>query len=123
MTDKPITMTDTLITTSSTSSKDDMSKEQEGMMREWIIAKMPPKLSMFLDQVRCPWDRSELLLTNIKKLGYTDIILRYEHDDYAEEQIYKPYFKLNTLASLLGYSRPRDLFKEVVSYLIVLNII
>lgn len=111
MTDKPITMTNALIATTSTSSKDDMSREQEGMMREWIITKMSPKLSVFLNQVRCPWDRSELLLTNIKKLGYTDITLRYEHDDYADEWIYKPYFKLNTLASLLGYSRPRDLFK------------
>ena len=91
--------------------KEALSKEQENMMKEWIITKMSPKLSIFFDQVTRPWDRTELLLTNIARLGYTDIILRHEYDDFADEHMYKPYFKLNTLASMLGYSRPNDLIK------------
>lgn len=99
------------ITTIDDINTNNLCKEQEIMMREWIITKMSAKLSPFFDRVARPWDRTELLLTNIARLGYTDIILRQEYDDFADEHVYKPYFKLNTLASMLGYSRPNDLIK------------
>lgn len=88
-----------------------ISKEQEDMMREWIISKMPTSMASYLDGINVPWDKNEVLLVNIKKMGYNDIIFRYEHDTFLEETVYKPYFKFNTLASKLGYNRPKDLFK------------
>lgn len=88
-----------------------ISKEQEGMMREWVINKIPASMASYLDGVNIPWDKNEVLLVNIKRMGYNDIIFRYEYDMFLEETVYKPYFKFSTLAGKLGYNRPKDLFK------------
>ena len=111
MTDKPIAMTNAL-TTTSTSSKDDMSKEQEGMMREWIIAKMPPKLSAYFQSISNVWDRNEIIMSCIKDLNYRDVVLVPKLNHFTDEIKYVPFFRLNSLATMLGYAVPANLFKR-----------
>ena len=111
-------MCTTAVSTSSSSgsdllqSKEEMCKEQESMMREWIIAKMPEKLLPYFKNVTNAWDRTEVLLSCIKDLNYKDIILVPKLNNFTDELKYEPFFKLNSLASMMGYAIPANLFKQ-----------
>lgn len=100
----------TVTTTNTTTSS--IMLDQQDAMRTWIISKMPTSIQTYIDGVNRPWDRTEVLLANIKKLGFNDILLRYEYDSYAEESVYRPYFRLSTLAKTLGHSDPKALMKR-----------
>lgn len=102
-------------TTSSSSSvqtRDELCQEQSNMMREWVMSKMPPKLLPYFKNVKNAWDRTEVITACIKDLNYNDIILCPMVSEYSSVVSYEPYFKLVTLANMLGYSKPSNLFKD-----------
>lgn len=102
-------------TTSSSScvqARGDLCQEQEQAMKEWILSKMPNKLLPYFKNVKNAWDRTEVITACIKDLNYKDIVLKPTIDEFSDEVVYEPYFKLNTLASILGYSRPNDLYAK-----------
>ena len=92
--------------------KDTLSKEQEDIMRAWIITKMPSKLLPYFRTVTNIWDRNEVITACIKDLNYKDIIMYPRPNRFTDEIQYVPFFKLSSLATMFGYLKPADLFKE-----------
>jgi hypothetical protein len=92
--------------------KNDIELKQQKEMREWVICRLPEKMLPFLDGVEKIYDRNELILANIKRLGYKDIIMRPEMDEFGDDIIYQAFFKNDTLGKRLGYEKPRNLFDK-----------
>lgn len=90
--------------------KEELCQEQETVMREWIMNKMPVKLVPYFKNVKNAWDRTEIILSCIKDLNYNDIIIKPIVDEFSSDIVYVPYFKISSLAPLLGYEGARFLF-------------
>lgn len=106
-------------TTSSSSNvqtRDELCQEQSNMMREWVMSKMPPKLLPYFKNVKNAWDRTEIVMACLNDLNYKDIILAPRINTFTERITYTPFFKLNSLATALGYRRPGDLLKSDRSF-------
>lgn len=107
---------DTICAIQSTSSQgaqttEELNKEQETTMREWIMSHVHTNLLPYFNGVNKPWDRTEVLLANIKRLNYNDIILKPSVTMFGDIS-YQPYFKLFTLAGKLGYEKPGNLYLD-----------
>lgn len=90
----------------------EMEVEQERTMREWVVQRLPDKMLAYFDGVTKVYDKNELILVNIRRLGYKDIIMVPEMDEFQDEVVYRPFFKNDTLGKHMGYNDPRNLFKD-----------
>lgn len=103
---KPTTITDTC-------------KEQEGMMREWVISQLPTDTRSFFNGVTRPWDPVEFLTSNIMRYGFNEIIMVPTKNKLTGKTYYEPYFVIYKLAKYLHYTNPENtskLFKNQVLY-------
>ncbi len=78
---------------------------------DWLQRPESVPYRQYLEGVKCPWDCSEILVTNLVRKGLTEFIIRPELDIFETVE-YCFYIKLEALAKILGYATGRHMFSS-----------
>ena len=87
-------------------SVNDMEVEQQKSMREWMLNQLQDNELQFFEGVFAPQNKREVLYINLRRIGVKGTIIVIKNEEYT------PWYSLNKLASLVGYSEPKSMFKE-----------
>lgn len=82
--------------------REEIGKEQESMMREWVISQVDDKYKSIFDTVSKPWDKSEVLMVFFDTIKIKDIVLVPEVYGRRSKVRYTPWYSILSITNIIG---------------------
>ena len=82
--------------------------ENERKIVEHVKNIIPEKMIKHFENVTKPWDINEVIVKNLERIGYKDVVQVYELNEDFGTYEYKYYFYLKTFMEAIEYKKYRD---------------